>query len=34
MELIYDRPASRGVENALKRARQLCDGIIYEKVEV
>ena len=25
MELIYDRPASRGVENALKRAKQLCD---------
>ena len=26
MELIYDRPASQGVENALKRARQLCDA--------
>ena len=24
MQLIYDRPASAGVENALKRARQLC----------
>jgi hypothetical protein len=24
MQLIYDKPASRGVENALKRARRLC----------
>ena len=26
MQLIYDKPASPGVANALKRARQLCEA--------
>lgn len=26
MRFVYDRPASQGVENALKRARQLCEA--------